>query len=56
LKIQNSFFNAVRPGIILYGYNPLDSEDDCYKNGISLKPALDLYTTITAIQEVKKGE
>lgn len=56
LKIQDSFFSAVRPGLILYGYNPLSPEDDCHKNGISLKPALDLYTTITAIQVIQSGE
>ncbi|MBX9809714.1 alanine racemase [Candidatus Gracilibacteria bacterium] len=56
LKIQDSFFNAVRPGIILYGYNPLSVEDDFYKNGMLLKPALDLYSTITAIQEIHSGE
>jgi len=56
LKIQDSFFNAVRPGIILYGYNPLTPEDPYYSNGVALRPALDLYTTITAIQETPSGE
>lgn len=56
LKIQDPFFNAVRPGIIFYGYNPLTPEDPYYSNGVALRPALDLYTTITAIQETQSGE
>lgn len=30
-KIQDDFFNAYRPGIALYGYNPLRSDDPLYK-------------------------
>lgn len=30
-KITDDFFNAYRPGIALYGYNPLRSDDSLYK-------------------------
>jgi alanine racemase len=52
LKIQDPFFSAIRPGIILYGYNPLTPIDPYFQKGIDLLPALDLYSTITAIQYI----
>jgi alanine racemase len=30
LKLQDDFFNAYRPGLALYGYNPLPEEDSDY--------------------------
>ena len=56
IKFQDEFFNACRPGIALYGYNPLSKKDKSYKLWEKLKPALDVYTTVVSVQEVKKGE
>jgi alanine racemase len=30
LKMEDDFFNAYRPGLALYGYNPLSPEDTCF--------------------------
>ncbi|USN58170.1 MAG: alanine racemase [Candidatus Peribacteria bacterium] len=56
LKLQDSFFNAGRPGIAMYGYNPLLKKDKYYKNGEDLQPALEVFTTVVGIQKVKSGE
>ncbi len=52
-KIHNPLFTASRTGLAMYGYNPLDSWDPCYKQYATLKPALRLISTITAIQHLK---
>lgn len=56
LKMQDEFFNACRPGIALYGYNPLQPTDEFYDNGRKLKPALSIKTKIVALQEVAAGQ
>lgn len=48
LNFPNSYYNLVRPGIILYGY---ESYDDTY-NKISLKPVCKLKSKITFLKEV----
>lgn len=45
LRIQDDYFNAVKPWIACYGYNPVSSKHN-------LKPALDVYSTVTSIQEI----
>lgn len=56
LKMQDDFFNACRPWLALYGYNPLSSTDEFYDNGRKLKPALSIKTRIVALQEVAAGQ
>ncbi|MFD3155721.1 alanine racemase [Haloimpatiens sp. FM7330] len=46
-------FEAVRPGIIQYGYYP---SDEVNKNKIKLKPAMSLKTNVVHIKKVPKGE
>ena len=50
LKIVDSRFTAFRPGLSVYGYNPF--EDD----KITLKPALELYSTLNHVFSIKAGE
>lgn len=56
LKIQDEFFNAYRPWLALYGYNPLSEEDDWYDLWCQLKPALLLSSRITALNTVPYNE
>ena len=51
LNYPNSYFNLVRPGIIIYGY---PSSDDTYEK-MSLKPIAKLKSKITFLKEVEKG-
>jgi alanine racemase len=48
LDIKDSYFDMVRPGIILYGYYP-SSE---VKNKISIKPVMNLKSKVTFIKRV----
>ena len=50
LTLSNSFANAVRIGIILYGTSPIEEEKNY------LAPAFSLFSSITNIKYVKKGE
>lgn len=56
LKIDDPFFNAFRPGIALYGFNPLSKTDSAYANGAGLKPVMKVFSTITAVQETAAEE
>lgn len=53
LDIEEAHFDAVRPGIILYGYYPSNEVD---KKKIKLKPALTLKSQIVHVKELSKGE
>lgn len=52
LNLQESHFNMIRPGLILYGLLP--SNEVSYK--INLKPVLSLKTKIIYLKEVEKGQ
>lgn len=56
LKMQDDFFNACRPWLALYGYNPLSPTDEFYDNGRKLRPALSIKTKVVALQEVAAGQ
>ena len=56
LKIQDDFFNAYRPWLALYGYNPLAEEDPDYELWQKLQPALSMSSIITAINSVPYNE
>lgn len=55
-KIQDDLFTASRSGLALYGYNPLDPQDQKHNTYKNLKPALRLTSTITSIQYLKLWE
>jgi alanine racemase len=48
LDLKESYFDMVRPGMILYGYYPSDE----VKNKISLKPIMNLKSKVTYIKRV----
>ena len=52
IDIKDSIFEALRPGIILYGYYP---SNEVNKNIINLKPVMSLKTNIVHIKEVERG-
>lgn len=52
LQIQDDFFTACRPGLLLYGYSPMQDTEYSEKTN-QLQPALNLFSTITAIQKVE---
>jgi len=56
LKMNDDFFNAARPGIAMYGYNPLHPDDEFYDKGKNLKPALRITSRVVALQEVWAGQ
>jgi alanine racemase len=54
--MEDDFFNAYRPGLALYGYNPLSSDDPLFERGEKLKPALSLSSSIVALNELAAGD
>ena len=48
-----SWFDMVRPGILLYGYSPPDHEG---KAALAVKPLMELQSAITFIKNIKKGQ
>lgn len=52
LNFKNAKFNAVRPGIIMYGYEPFEG---AYSK-LDLKPVAKLKSRINFIKNLKKGE
>lgn len=56
LKLQDDFFNAYRPWLVLYGYNPLPEEDPDFDLWEKLQPALSLSSIIIAMNSVPYNE
>ena len=56
LKLQDDFFNAYRPWLALYGYNPLAQDDSDFDLWEKLQPALSLSSIIVAINSVPYNE
>lgn len=48
--------NACRPGIATYGINPLPSSHLDFKKLEKLKPVMCIFSIVTNIQKIKKGE
>src|SRR5205085_10329057 len=48
LDVKDSYFNMVRPGLLLYGYYPSRK----VKNKIELKPVMNLKSRVTYIKRV----
>lgn len=53
IDFPEAHFEAVRPGIILYGYYP---SDEVFKDKIDLKPVMSLKTNIVHIKTLPVGE
>ena len=51
LQLKDSYFDLVRPGIILYGYPPSRTT----RTSVALKPAMSLRSRIEFIKTVEKG-
>lgn len=52
IDIKEAYFDAVRPGIILYGYYP---SSEVNKSVLDLKPVMTLKSNIVYIKNVEKG-
>jgi len=53
LKWPESHLDWIRPGIMLYGVSPIEGES---ANQLGLRPALNLYSRLIAVNSVCKGE
>lgn len=53
---QTDQLNAFRPGLALYGYNPLTPSHPGYLQGESLLPILSIYSKIVAVQNLGAGQ
>ncbi|MDP4115386.1 MAG: alanine racemase [Bacteroidota bacterium] len=52
LDMPDSYFDMVRPGIILYGYHPsLETSDS-----INLSPVMDLFSCISTVRLIRENE
>jgi alanine racemase len=52
LDLKDSYYNMVRPGLLLYGYYPSSS----VRNKITLKPVMNFKSKVTYIKKVDEGE
>ena len=53
MDFDDLFFNAVRPGIILYGYYP---SDEVMKDRLPLKPVMSLKSYVMFIKDIENGD
>jgi len=57
LTLTNKLLTAYRPGLALYGYNPLsDAEDSEFDINLALQPALKVISKIVSVQKVMPNE
>ncbi|MBR5624047.1 alanine racemase [bacterium] len=56
LNIDNSGYNMVRPGILIYGGYPLSQAEKEKLHGATLEPMLSWKTRVTQIKKVPKGQ
>jgi alanine racemase len=53
----DAWFDMVRPGILLYGYNlTVSNETSLEEQPIKVEPVMELRTNVALIRQVKKGE
>ena len=52
VNYKRAHLGCVRPGLLLYGYSPLDKEDD----NLSLSPALTLKSMVVDIKKISAGD
>jgi alanine racemase len=50
---EDSYFDMVRPGILLYGYAPAEKLE---RKNYAIQPVMELVTNIVFIKTVRKGE
>lgn len=55
-KITDDFFNAYRPWLALYGYNPLSPQDLLYKHGNNVLPVISITSRVMSLQTVRPWE
>ncbi|HSB51756.1 MAG TPA: alanine racemase [Dissulfurispiraceae bacterium] len=63
LALPQSHFDAVRPGLMLYGYSPLERSRDCHGEGLTTVPGseaemttvMTLKTSLIAVRRVAAG-
>ncbi len=51
LYFPESFFDAVRPGLLLYGYLPSGAKCD-----LEFRPVMELYSKVISVRKIRKGE
>lgn len=57
LTLENNLLTAYRPGLALYGYNPLsDSEETEYDVNFALQPALKVISKVVSVQRILANE
>lgn len=57
LTLENTLLTAYRPGLALYGYDPIDDEEyGGFRPNNRLQPALELFSTIIFIQNLLPDE
>jgi alanine racemase len=56
MKLKDDFFNAFRPGLAMYGYNPLDVSDEQFNQWKKLKPAMSIISRVVSLHELQYGE
>lgn len=57
LTLENNLLTAYRPGLALYGYNPLtDSEDSEFDINLALQPALKVFSKVVSVQKILANE
>ncbi len=56
MKIKDDFFNAFRPGLAMYGYNPLQESDENFAQWKKLKPALSISSRVTSLHDLQYGQ
>ncbi len=56
MKMKDDFFNAFRPGLAMYGYNPLEQSDEKFVQWKKLKPALTIESRIVSLHDLWYGQ
>ncbi len=57
LTLDNKLLTAYRPGLALYGYNPLsDSEESRFEVNLALQPALKVISRVVSVQRIMANE
>ena len=52
MQLQNSFYDAVRPGILIYGCYP---SDEINREDLAIKPVMSVKATIVQLKKIKPG-
>lgn len=55
-SVHHPRLTACRPGLAFYGYNPFELSNVAFARANTLQPALELYSSVVSIQNIKAGE